>query len=189
MWGPGFKPFWDHWAINPWLGGIKNGPFGTKNGLTWQACQCPDVVQKGPKWSQTVNITYFWPFGTIWTHLHHFGPFKTKINFLPQKHKGLVGQSSLEQKNQVLSEMVQKGPNEPKNVPNGQKHVILTIWDHLGPFWTTSGHWQACHVRPFLVPNGPFLDAPWPRMGPGEGLNDLNPPCHMYKEVPGPFRA
>ena len=81
--------------------GVQNGPFGTKNGLTWQACQSPDVVQKGPKWSQMVNITCFWPFGTIWTDLHHFGPFKTKINFSPQKHKVLLGQSSLEQKNQV----------------------------------------------------------------------------------------
>ena len=52
--------------------------------------------------------------------------------------------------------MVQKVPNEPKNVPNGQKHVLLTIWDHLGPFWTTSGLWQACHVRPFLVQMGHF---------------------------------
>ena len=39
--------------------GVQNGPFGTKNGLTWQACQSPDVVQKGPKWSQMVNITCF----------------------------------------------------------------------------------------------------------------------------------
>ena len=28
--------------------------------------------------------------------------------------------------------------------------------DHLGPFWATSGHWQACHVRPFLVQMGHF---------------------------------
>ena len=27
----------------------------------------------------------------IWAHLDHFGPFKTKINFLPQKHKVLLG--------------------------------------------------------------------------------------------------
>ena len=52
----------------------QNGPFGTKNDLTWQACQCPDVVQKGPKWSQMVNITCFWPFGTF---LGSFGPFWT----------------------------------------------------------------------------------------------------------------
>ena len=54
---------------------------------------------------------------------------------------------------------VLKGPKWCKwvqMVPNGQKHVILTIWDHLVPFCATSGLWQACHVRPFLVPNWPF---------------------------------
>ena len=39
----------------------------------------------GPKGSQMVNITCFWPFGTIWTHLHHFGPFKTKNQFFASK--------------------------------------------------------------------------------------------------------
>ena len=74
-------------------------------------------------------------------------------------------------------------------VPNGQKYVILTVWDHLGPFWTTLGHWQACHVWPFFVPNGPFLDAPLPGMGPGGGLNGLKPPSYMYKQVTGAFRV
>ena len=39
-----------------------------------------------------------------------------------------------EAKNQVLSEMIQKSPSGPKMAPNGQKHVILIIWDHFGPF-------------------------------------------------------
>ena len=34
-----------------------------------------------------------------------------------------------------------------------------------------------------------FLDPPGPGITPGWGLNDLNPPWHMYKEVPGPFRV
>ena len=42
--------------------------------------------------------------------------------------------------------------------PNGQKHVIWTIWDYLRPFWTTSG--QACHVCPLLVLHGPFQKTP-----------------------------
>ena len=57
--------------------GVQKWPIWTKNGLTWQACQSPDVVQKGPKWSQMVNITYFWPFGTFWGS---FGPFWTWIS-------------------------------------------------------------------------------------------------------------
>ena len=37
-------------------------------------------------------------------------------------------------------------PNGPYMVPNGQEHVIMAIWDHLGSVWTILGHWQACHV-------------------------------------------
>ncbi len=133
----------------------KNGPFGTKNGLTWQACQSPDVVQKGPKWSQMVNITCFWPFGTIWTHLHHFGPFKTKINFSPQKHKVLLGQSSLEQKIKFClkwSKRVQMSPKMSQMVKNMLYWPFGTIWDPFGPhrgigkpamlghFWSQMGH-------------------------------------------------
>ena len=73
--------------------------------------------------------------------------------------------------------------------PNGPKWSKTCYIDHLGPFWTTLGHWQACHVRPFLVPNGPFLDAPCPGMGPGERLNGLKPPSYMYKQVTGAFRV
>ena len=36
-------------------------------------------------------------------------------------------------KNQVLCEMIKKGPNGPKMAPNDQKHVLLIIWDHFGP--------------------------------------------------------
>ena len=39
----------------------SNGALGT----TWQACQCPNMVQTDPKWSQMANTTCFWPFGTI----------------------------------------------------------------------------------------------------------------------------
>ena len=34
----------------------KNGPFWTKNGQTWQACQRFKVVQRGPKGSKMVNL-------------------------------------------------------------------------------------------------------------------------------------
>ena len=37
-------------------------------------------------------------------------------------------------KNQVLTEIIQKSPNGRKMAPNDQKHVILIIWDHFGPF-------------------------------------------------------
>ena len=35
-------------AVHDWP---KKGPFWTKNGQTWQACQRSKVAQKGPKWS------------------------------------------------------------------------------------------------------------------------------------------
>ena len=62
----------------------KNGPFGTKNGLTWQACQRSKGVQKGPKGSKMVNLSVFDHLGPFWAHLDPFGPFQTKMNFLPQ---------------------------------------------------------------------------------------------------------
>ena len=95
-----------------------------------------DVVQKGPKWSQMVNITCFWPFGTIWTHLHHFGPFKTKINFSPQKHKVLLGQSSLEQKIKFClkwSKRVQMSPKMSQMVKNMLYWPFGTLLDHIVP--------------------------------------------------------
>ena len=78
-------------------------PFGTKNGLTWQACQCPDVVQKGPKWSQMVNKTCFWPFGTF---LGSFGPFWTisdKTWFFAPNYFGQEALCVFEAKNWFLS--------------------------------------------------------------------------------------
>ena len=146
----------------------------------------------GPKGSQMVPngqynmfLTIWDIFGLIWTFLDHFRQnliFCSKLLW-PRSTLCFWGEKLI---------FVLKGPKWCKwvqMVPNGQKHVILTIWDHLGPFWTTSGHWHACHVRPFLVPNGPFLDAPWPGMGPGEGLNGLKPPSYMYKQVTGAFRV
>ena len=46
-------------------GGVQNGPLGPKKGQTWQACQCPNVTQKGPKWFQRIKIIFFWLFGTL----------------------------------------------------------------------------------------------------------------------------
>ena len=56
--------------------------------------------------------------------------------------------------------MVQKGPDGPKMGPKWSKTFRLTILVPFGPFWTTLECWQACHVWPFLVQNGPFLGHP-----------------------------
>ena len=67
--------------------------------------------------------------------------------FAPKGHSK-VWRRCLWAKNHFLFEMVQKGPNGPKGVPNGQKHLGWPFWPFLTPFWTTLERWQACHVWP-----------------------------------------
>ena len=45
-------------TVHEW-GRPKNGPFWTKKGQTWQACQHSKVVQKGPKGTKMVNPSVF----------------------------------------------------------------------------------------------------------------------------------
>ena len=45
-------------TVHDW-GWSKNGPFWTKKGQTWQACQHSKVVQKGPKGTKMVNLSVF----------------------------------------------------------------------------------------------------------------------------------
>ena len=52
--------------------GVQKGPKGSKG------------VQKGPKGSKMVNLSVFDHLGPFWAHLDPFGPFQTKMNFLPQ---------------------------------------------------------------------------------------------------------
>ena len=60
-------------TVHDW-GWPRNGPFWTKNGSTWQACQRSKVVLKGPKWPTHVFLTIWDPLGPIWTLLDHFRP-------------------------------------------------------------------------------------------------------------------
>ena len=68
-------------TIHDW-GWPKNGPFWTKNGQTWQACQRSKVVQRGPKGTKMVNLSLFEHLGPFWAHLDPFGPFQTRIDIL-----------------------------------------------------------------------------------------------------------
>ena len=92
-----------------------------KNGQTWQPFQHSKVVERGPKGFEMVNLDFFtiWePFGPVWTLLDHF---KRKMIFCS---KALSPNPSLSfwATNWFLSEIVQKGPDGPKRVPNCQKH-------------------------------------------------------------------
>ena len=97
------------------------------------------------------------PFGPIWTLLDRF---KQELIFcseapLPTPTLSVWGKKSF------LSKMAQKGPDGPKMGPKWSKTLRLTILVPFGPFWTTLECWQACHVWPFLVQNGPLLGQRW----------------------------
>ena len=73
-------------TINDW-GWPKNGSFWTKNSPTGQACHFSKVVQKGKKWSTLLFLDHLGPF---LAHLNPFGPFQTKMIFLPQKDSSIA---------------------------------------------------------------------------------------------------
>ena len=82
-------------------------------------------------------------------------------------------------KNQFLFEMAQKGPDGPKRVPNGQKHLGWPFWtllDPFGPLWNVDkpamfGHFWSKMDHFWRLPamdlwlNGPkmawILDLTW----------------------------
>ena len=49
-----------------------------------------------------------------------------------------------------------KGSRWAQMGPKWSKRRRLTILGPFEPFWTTLERWQACHVWPFLVQNGPY---------------------------------
>merc|ERR1712004_363920 len=117
-------------TVHDW-GWPKNGPFWTKNGQTWQACQRSKVVQRGPKGTKMVNLSLFDHLGPL---LGPSGPFWTisdKNNFFAPNGQNRVLQRCFRAKYQFLFEMVQKGPDGPKRV------------DHFGPFWAPLDHFGA----------------------------------------------
>ena len=120
------------------------------------------TFQSGPKGTKIVNPSVFDHFLPFWALLDSFRLFQTKIAFLllSTSAKPEINIKNLlypfGAKKSFLSEMVQRGPEGPKRIRNGQKHLGWPFW----PFWTTLGHWQACHVWPVLVQNGTFLGRP-----------------------------
>ena len=109
-------------TVHDW-GWPKNGPFWTKKGQTWQACQHSKAVQKGPKGTKMVNLNVFDHLGPI---LGPSGPFWTildKNDFFAPNGQNRVLQRCFRAKYQFLFEMVQKGPDGPKRVPNVQKDL------------------------------------------------------------------
>ena len=145
-------------------------------------------VQKGPKWSivwacvrlaspgsnapaevlSTISYVFFFlfwiknwlslsvfstiwaPFGPIWTLLDRF---RQNWFFLPQMDKIGFCRGASEQIINSCLKWSQKGPK-------CSRRLRLTILVPFGLLWNTLERWQACHVWPFLVQNGPFLGHP-----------------------------
>ena len=108
-------------TVHDW-GWPKNGPFWTKNGQTWQACQRSKVIQKGPKRTKIVNLSVltilhpFWPIGTL------FDYFKQKLIFCseaPQLNHTLF----IWGKKFIFVWNGPKGSGRPIRVQNGQKSL------------------------------------------------------------------
>ena len=57
------------------------------------------------------------------TNLDPFGPFQTKMIFLPQMDKVGFDRGASEQNINYFFEMVQKGPDGPIRVTHDQKHL------------------------------------------------------------------
>ena len=103
-------------------------------------------------------MTIWDPFGPIWTILDHF---KQELIFcseapLPNPPLSITGKTSF------FSEMVQNGPDGPKRVPSGQKHLG---W----PFWSLLDHFDKLKSLPCLAIFGPkwTIFGPSPMMSGG----------------------
>ena len=81
------------------------------------------TFQSGPKETKMVNLSVFDHLGPFWAHLDPFGPFQTKNEFFAPNGQSRGWQRCFGAKYQFLFETVQKGPDGPKRVPNGQKHL------------------------------------------------------------------
>ena len=135
MWEGGVGPFLPSLVTYRGLERSKIWSILDQIGQTWQACQRSKVVQKGPKGTKMVNLSVFDHLGPFWVHLDPFGPFQTKMNFLPQMDKVGFGGGASEQKiNFCLkwSKRVQMGPKGSQMVKNTFR---LTILDPFGPLW------------------------------------------------------
>ena len=114
----------------------QGGPKWPFWGQKWPNMAGLPRSQSGVRGSKMIPNDQYNMFLTIWGH---FGPIWTLWNHFRQHlifgSKSLWPRSTLcfLGKKSSFCEMIKKGPNGPKMAPKSQKHVILFIWDHLGP--------------------------------------------------------
>ena len=137
---PGDEPFLVLGSnVHDWGGMAKNGPFWTKNGQIWQACQRSKVIQKGRKRTKIVNLSVCDHFAPLWTHRDPFWPFQTKNDFLLQSTLAKPYFVHLGQQ----IHFCMKWPKRVQMDPKGSQMVK----NHSGrPFWSLLEYFvQACH--------------------------------------------
>ena len=106
-----------------------------ENGQTCQACQHSKSIQRGPKWSEIVNLDVFDRLGPFWARVDPLGQFQTKMIFcskapLPNPTLSLWGSKLIFVCNGPrVSRWAQKGPKL-------SKRSRFTISDPFGPLWT-----------------------------------------------------
>ena len=75
----------------------------------------------------------------VWWSSVRLGRCLAQVLFLLEST--LAKKHSLSLRRKLFSEKVRRG----QIGQNWPQVIKLTKWDDLGPFWTTLGHWQACH--------------------------------------------
>ena len=127
------EPFFTLGSIVHDWGWSKNGPFWTKKGQTWQACQHSKAVQKGPKGTKMVNLNVFDHLGPI---LGPSGPFWTILDkndfFAPNEQSRGCRGASEHNINSCLK--------RSKRVKMGPKGFLMVKNTLFGPFWSKMDH-------------------------------------------------
>ncbi len=134
----GDEPFFYFGVHRSWLGMAQK--WSTLD-QKWPNMAGLSTFQSGPKGSkrdQNDQPKCFWPFGTVLGPSGHFWTISDKNEFFVPNGQSRVWRRCFRAKNHFLFEMVQKGPDGPKRVPNGQKHLGWPFWsllDPFGPLW------------------------------------------------------
>ena len=81
------------------------------------------ILQGGPKGTKMVNLSVFDHLGPLLGPSGLFWTISDKNDFFAPNGQSRGWQRCFGAKYQFLFEMVQKGPDGPKRVPNGQKHL------------------------------------------------------------------
>ena len=125
------EPFFYSGVDRSWLGMAQKWSILDQK---WPNMAGLSTLQRGPKGTKMVNISLFDHLGP---RLGPSGPFWTisdKNDFFAPNGQNRVLQRCFGAKYQFLFEMVQKGPDGPKRVPNVQKDLGWPFWSLLGPF-------------------------------------------------------